>query len=51
MKKQKNEKQQNLYFLLKTLCKNTFFLEKNYFSKMTFFNKKIIKMKILFEKT
>ena len=30
MKKQKNEKQQNLYFLLKTLCKkNIFFLEKN----------------------
>ena len=28
MKKQKNEKPQNLYFLLKTLCKNTFFLKK-----------------------
>ena len=40
MKKQKNEKQQNLYFLLQTLCKKTVFFEKNYFSKITFFNKK-----------
>ena len=52
MKKQTNEKQQNLYFLLKTLCKETyFFFEKNYFIKITFFNKKIIKLKILFKKT
>ena len=30
MKKQKNEKQQNLYFLLKPLCKkNVFFLKKS----------------------
>ena len=51
MKKQKNEKPQNSYFSLKTLCKNTFFFERNYFSKIKFFNKKIIKLKILFEKT
>ena len=29
MKKQTNEKQQNLYFLLKTPCKKSFFLKKN----------------------